>query len=155
MHGTLRFLFLSHLLHGKCVKIFIMNRYISTDQEWPPRILFTDNIQNRGSCGVNYTLGTRGFSCAVFGFGQVLKKVIGAIDRLETRPRSIQHGQHGKSRRSAPEVFSRGFATRIFVLRQARRVGLPQRNLLVARNKKSSGTRGMSTITSVNNSSNT
>lgn len=31
------------------------------------------------------------------------------IDRLETRSRSIQHG---KSRRSAPEVFSRGFTAR-------------------------------------------
>ena len=29
MQATLHFLFLSHLLHGKCVKIFIMNRYIS------------------------------------------------------------------------------------------------------------------------------
>ena len=28
LHGTLRFLFLSHLLYGICVKIFIMNRYI-------------------------------------------------------------------------------------------------------------------------------
>ena len=28
MHGTLRFLFLSHLLYGICVKIFIMNRCI-------------------------------------------------------------------------------------------------------------------------------
>ena len=28
-HGTLRFLYLSHLLYGICVKIFIMNRYIS------------------------------------------------------------------------------------------------------------------------------
>ena len=27
--GTLRFLYLSHLLYGMCVKIFIMNRYIS------------------------------------------------------------------------------------------------------------------------------
>ena len=26
--GTLRFLFLSHLLYGLCVKIFILNRYI-------------------------------------------------------------------------------------------------------------------------------
>ena len=29
LHGTLRFLYLSHLLYGICVKIFIMNRYIS------------------------------------------------------------------------------------------------------------------------------
>ena len=29
MHGTLRFLYLSHLLYGIRVKIFIMNRYIS------------------------------------------------------------------------------------------------------------------------------
>ena len=29
MHGTLRFLYFSHLLYGICVKIFIMNRYIS------------------------------------------------------------------------------------------------------------------------------
>ena len=29
VHGTLRFLFLSHLLYGICVKIFIMNQYIS------------------------------------------------------------------------------------------------------------------------------
>ena len=29
MHGTLRFLFLSHQLHEICVKIFIMNQYIS------------------------------------------------------------------------------------------------------------------------------
>ena len=29
MHGTLRFLYLSHLLYGICVNIFIMNRYIS------------------------------------------------------------------------------------------------------------------------------
>ena len=28
LHGTLRFLFLSHLLYGICMKIFIMNRYI-------------------------------------------------------------------------------------------------------------------------------
>ena len=27
MHGTLRFLYLSHLLYGICVKIFIVNRY--------------------------------------------------------------------------------------------------------------------------------
>ena len=26
--GTLRFLFLSHLLYGLCVKMFIVNRYI-------------------------------------------------------------------------------------------------------------------------------
>ena len=29
MHGTLRFLYLSHLLCGICVKTFLMNRYIS------------------------------------------------------------------------------------------------------------------------------
>ena len=29
VHGTLRLLYLSHLLYGICVKIFIMNRYIS------------------------------------------------------------------------------------------------------------------------------
>ena len=29
VHGTLRFLYLSHLLYGICVKIFLMNRYIS------------------------------------------------------------------------------------------------------------------------------
>ena len=29
MHGTLRFLYLSHLLYGICVKIFLTNRYIS------------------------------------------------------------------------------------------------------------------------------
>ena len=29
MHGTLRFLFLFHLLHGKWVEIFTMNQYIS------------------------------------------------------------------------------------------------------------------------------
>ena len=29
MHGTSRFLYLSQLLYGICVKIFIMNRYIS------------------------------------------------------------------------------------------------------------------------------
>ena len=29
VHGTLGFLFLSHLLYGICEKIFIMNRYIS------------------------------------------------------------------------------------------------------------------------------
>ena len=29
MHGTLRFLYLSHLLYGICVKIFLMNWYIS------------------------------------------------------------------------------------------------------------------------------
>ena len=29
MHGTLRFLYLSHLLYGICVKIFIMNRCFS------------------------------------------------------------------------------------------------------------------------------
>ena len=29
MHGTLHFLYLSHLLYGMCVQIFIMNHYIS------------------------------------------------------------------------------------------------------------------------------
>ena len=28
VEGTLRFLFLSHLLYGLCVKIFVVNRYI-------------------------------------------------------------------------------------------------------------------------------
>ena len=37
-----------------------------------------------------------------FRFRSSLKKVIRAIDRLETRSRSIQHG---KSTRSAPEIF--------------------------------------------------
>ena len=46
VHGTLRFLYLSHLLYGICVKIFIMNRYISKsyttskntiDRQYPER----------------------------------------------------------------------------------------------------------------------
>ena len=37
-----------------------------------------------------------------------------SIDRLETKSMSIMHG---KSRHSAPEVFSRGFATRVFGLK--------------------------------------
>ena len=43
VHGTLRFLYLSHLLYGICVKIFIVNRIF---QRATPRarILLTDNI---------------------------------------------------------------------------------------------------------------
>ena len=86
-----------------------------------------------------------------FWFRSSLKKVIPANDRLETRSRSIQHG---KSTRSAPEVFPRGFATRVFGLRQktGRRAA---ENVHVARDQKSSGTQGMSTITSDHNGSNT
>ena len=42
MHGTLRFLYLSHLLYGICVKIFQR----ATQRA---RMLLTDNIQNGGS----------------------------------------------------------------------------------------------------------
>ena len=48
MHGTLRFLYLSHLLYGICVKIFIVNRYISKSYT-TSKIILTDNIQNAGS----------------------------------------------------------------------------------------------------------
>ena len=88
--------FTSLIAWNMCENLYYESVYFN----WP-RILLTDNIQNGGSCGVNYTLGGRGFSCAVSGFGQVIR----AIDRLETRSRSIQHG---KSTRSAPEIsFSR------------------------------------------------
>ena len=33
VHGTLRFLFLSHLLYGICVKIFTRNWYIITTKK--------------------------------------------------------------------------------------------------------------------------
>ena len=45
VYGTLRYLYLSHLLYGICAKIFIVNQYI---------ILLTDNKPNGGSCSVNY-----------------------------------------------------------------------------------------------------
>ena len=54
VHGTFHFLYLSHLLYGICVKIFVMNRYISKSYT-TARILLTDNIQSGGSCSrVNY-----------------------------------------------------------------------------------------------------
>ena len=53
MHGNLRFLCLSHLLYGMCVKIFVMNKYISRATQ-QAKILLTDNIQSGGSCSVNY-----------------------------------------------------------------------------------------------------
>ena len=48
------FLYLSHLLYGICVNIFIMNQYISKTATQRARILLTDNIQSGGSCSVNY-----------------------------------------------------------------------------------------------------
>ena len=52
MHGTSRFLNLSHLLYGICVKIFIMNRYISKSYK-TARILLTDNIYRAGAAVVS------------------------------------------------------------------------------------------------------
>ena len=49
VHGTLRFLFLSHLLYGICVKIFIMNRYISKSYTT------TKNTIDRQSRGEGYS----------------------------------------------------------------------------------------------------
>ena len=46
MHGTLRFLYLCHILYGICVKIFIMNRYISKSYTTSKNTILTDNIQN-------------------------------------------------------------------------------------------------------------
>ena len=52
VHGTLRSLYLSHLLYGICVKIFIVNRIF---QRATPRarILLTDNIHNRFQVNIN------------------------------------------------------------------------------------------------------
>ena len=44
VHGTLRFLYLSHLLYGIWVKIFIMNRYISKSYTTSKNTIRTDNI---------------------------------------------------------------------------------------------------------------
>ena len=55
MHGTLRFLYLSHLFYGICVKIFIMNQTgIFQRATQQARILLADNKQSGGSCSVNY-----------------------------------------------------------------------------------------------------
>ena len=51
MHGTLRFLYLSDLLYGICVKIFIMNWYISKSYTTSKN---TIDRQSGGSSGVNY-----------------------------------------------------------------------------------------------------
>ena len=56
VHGTLRFLYLSHLLlqYGICVKIFITNRYISKTYTTSKSTILTDHVQSGGSCSVNY-----------------------------------------------------------------------------------------------------
>ena len=43
VHGTWHFLFLSHLLYGKCVKIFSKNWYTFQRATQRPRIQLTDN----------------------------------------------------------------------------------------------------------------
>ena len=53
VHGTLRLLYLSHLLYGICVQIFIIIDIFQRATQ-RPRILLTDNIESWGSCGVNY-----------------------------------------------------------------------------------------------------
>ena len=87
-----------------------------------------------------------------FWFRSSLKKVIPAIDRLETRSRSIQHG---KSTRSAPEVFFSRL--RHSYLRPSAEDGSACGRRISSSHatKKSSGTQGKSTITSVHNGSNT
>ena len=55
VHGTLHFLYLSHLLYEIHVKIFIMNRYISKSYTTSKNTIdqqYTD--QSGGSCSVNY-----------------------------------------------------------------------------------------------------
>ena len=69
VHGISFPVFVSLIAWNMCENLHYESVYFNR-----PRILLTDNIQNGGSCGVNYTLGARGFSCAVSGFGQVLKK---------------------------------------------------------------------------------
>ena len=69
VHGISFPVFVSLIAWNMCENLYYESVYFNR-----PRILLTDNIQNGGSCGVNYTLGARGFSCAVSGFGQVLKK---------------------------------------------------------------------------------
>ena len=54
VHGTLRCLYVSHLLYGICVNIFLMNRYVFQRATQRARILLTDNIQSGGSGSVNY-----------------------------------------------------------------------------------------------------
>ena len=53
VHGTLRFLYLSHPLYGICVKIFIMNRYISKSYTATKNTVDLQYTE-RGSCSVNY-----------------------------------------------------------------------------------------------------
>ena len=45
VHGTLRFLYLSHLLYGICVKIFLMNRYISKSYTTSKNAIVTDKYR--------------------------------------------------------------------------------------------------------------
>ena len=54
VHGTLRVLCWSHLLYGICVKIFIMNQYISKSYTRSKNTILTDNIQSASHCKVNY-----------------------------------------------------------------------------------------------------
>ena len=54
MEPCVYFLYLSNLLYGVCVNIFIMNGYISKTATKRSRILSKDNIQSGGSCSVNY-----------------------------------------------------------------------------------------------------
>ena len=53
VHGTLRFLFLSHLLYGICVKILIMNRYISKSYTTTTNTIDRQHTE-RSSWRVNY-----------------------------------------------------------------------------------------------------
>ena len=53
VHGTLRFLFLSHLLYGICVKILIMNRYISKSYTTTTNTIDRQHTE-LGSWRVNY-----------------------------------------------------------------------------------------------------
>ena len=57
VHGTSRFLFftLTYCKCMECVKIFIMNRYISKSYATIKNTT-DDNIQSGGSCSVNYYL---------------------------------------------------------------------------------------------------
>ena len=53
MHGTLRFLYLSHLLYGICVNIFIMNRYISKSYIHNEQEYFWPTIYRAGAAVVS------------------------------------------------------------------------------------------------------
>ena len=99
MHGTLRFLFLSHLLYGICVKIFIMNGYLSKSYTTSKNTVDRQHTERGGICGKKNS----NFFLYLF-LAKIRLKTESSVFHTYSKPRNKHHRLEGLLRFKKPII---------------------------------------------------